>query len=73
MLLHGSKVSWLDKGAGYYQARTSMGADITYVGKRDKLYYLSLMTDAHSKKIYDVSDSLSTQGCINALMNTSIY
>lgn len=43
--------------------------DITYIGKRDKPCYLSLITDAYSKKImgYDVCDSLSTQGCINAL------
>ena len=44
-------------------------SDITYIGKRDKPCYLSLITDAYSKKImgYDVSGSLSTQGCINAL------
>ena len=44
-------------------------SDITYIGKRDRPCYLSLITDAYSKKImgYDVSDSLSTQGCINAL------
>ncbi|WP_409012786.1 DDE-type integrase/transposase/recombinase [Emticicia sp. TH156] len=44
-------------------------SDITYIGKRDKPCYLNLITDAYSKKIigYDVSDSLSTQGCINAL------
>lgn len=44
-------------------------SDITYIGKRDKPCYLSLITDAYSKKImgYDVSDSLSTQGSINAL------
>lgn len=44
-------------------------SDITYIGKREKPCYLSLITDAYSKKImgYEVSDSLSTQGCINAL------
>lgn len=44
-------------------------SDITYIGKREKPCYLSLITDAYSKKImgYDVSDSLSTQGCIRAL------
>lgn len=44
-------------------------SDITYIGKRDKPCYLSLITDAYSKKIvgYEVSDSLSTQGCIKAL------
>lgn len=44
-------------------------SDITYIGKREKPCYLSLITDAYSKKIvgYEVSDSLSTQGCIKAL------
>ena len=44
-------------------------SDITYIGKREKPCYLSLITDAYSKKIvgYEVSDSLSTQGCLNAL------
>lgn len=44
-------------------------SDITYIGKREKPCYLSLITDAYSKKIvgYEVSDSLNTQGCINAL------
>lgn len=44
-------------------------SDITYIGRREKPCYLSLITDAYSKKImgYEVSDSLSTQGCINAL------
>jgi transposase InsO family protein len=34
--------------------------DITYIGKRDKPCYLSLITDAYSKKImgYDVSGSM---------------
>lgn len=45
-------------------------ADITYIGKREKPCYLSLITDAYSKKIvgYDVSNSLSSQSCINALI-----
>lgn len=44
-------------------------SDITYIGKRDKPCYLSLITDAYSKKImgYNVSNSLDTQGCIKAL------
>ncbi|MCL9807732.1 IS3 family transposase [Flavobacterium amniphilum] len=44
-------------------------SDITYIGKREKPCYLSLITDAYSKKVmgYEVSDSLSTQGCIKAL------
>lgn len=44
-------------------------ADITYIGKREKPCYLSLITDAYSKKIvgYHVSDSLSSAGSISAL------
>jgi putative transposase len=44
-------------------------ADITYIGKREKPCYLSLITDAYSKKIvgYNVSDSLSSLGSIKAL------
>lgn len=44
-------------------------SDITYIGKREKPCYLSLITDAYSKKIvgYDVSDSLSTQSSLKAL------
>lgn len=44
-------------------------SDITYIGKREKPCYLSLITDAYSKKIvgYDVSNSLSSQGTIKAL------
>lgn len=44
-------------------------SDITYIGKREKPCYLSLITDAYSKRIvgYDVSGSLSSEGCINAL------
>lgn len=44
-------------------------ADITYVGNRNNPLYLSLITDAYSKKIvgYNVSDSLATQGSLSAL------
>ncbi len=44
-------------------------SDITYIGKREKPCYLSLITDAYSKKIigYEVADSLSTDGCLKAL------
>ena len=44
-------------------------ADITYIGTRKEHMYLSLVTDAYSKKImgFDLSDSLNTQGAINAL------
>lgn len=44
-------------------------SDITYVGKRTNPSYLALITDAYSKKIvgYNVSDSLSVEGSLNAL------
>ena len=44
-------------------------SDITYIGKREKPCYLSLITDAYSKKIvgYNVSDNLNTQNSLVAL------
>src|SRR5690554_7879891 len=46
-----------------------MVSDITYLGNRENPAYLSLITDAYSKKIvgFDVSDSLATASCLNAL------
>ncbi len=44
-------------------------SDITYIGQREKPCYLSLITDAYSKKIvgFNVSDSLATAGTLSAL------
>ena len=44
-------------------------SDITYIGSRGNHQYLSLITDAYSKKIlgYDLSESLHAQGSIRAL------
>ena len=44
-------------------------ADITYIGNRKNPSYLSLITDAYSKKIvgYHVSDNLTTEGSLLAL------
>ena len=44
-------------------------SDITYIGTRKDPMYLSLITDAYSKRImgYNVSNSLATQGSIKAL------
>ena len=44
-------------------------SDITYIGKREKPCYLSLITDAYSKKIvgYNVSDNLNTESSMVAL------
>lgn len=46
-------------------------ADITYIGSRANPMYLSLVTDAYSKKImgYNVSDSLNALGAVSALKN----
>lgn len=46
-------------------------SDITYIGSRQNPMYLSLVTDAYSKKImgYDVSDTLSALGAISAMKN----
>lgn len=44
-------------------------SDITYIGNRENPMYLSLVTDAYSKKImgFNVSNSLHAQGAIKAL------
>lgn len=44
-------------------------SDITYLGSRKNHLYLSLITDAYSKKIvgYNVSNSLNNEGTIQAL------
>jgi len=44
-------------------------SDITYIGTREKPCYLSLVTDAYSKKImgYYVADNMNTASCIMAL------
>lgn len=40
---------------------------ITYIGTRENLMYLALVTDSYSKKIVGYSGSLKTIGCANAL------
>lgn len=44
-------------------------SDITYIGNRENPMYLSLVTDAYSKKImgYNVSNSLHAEGAVKAL------
>ena len=44
-------------------------SDITYIGKREKPCYLSLVTDAYSKKImgYYVADNMNTDSSVRAL------
>lgn len=44
-------------------------SDITYIGSRDRHYYLALAKDAYSKKIvgYDLSDSLSVDSSLRAM------
>jgi transposase InsO family protein len=44
-------------------------SDITYIGKREKPCYLSIVTDAYSKKImgYYVADNMNTESSVKAL------
>lgn len=44
-------------------------SDITYIGKREKPCYLSIITDAYSKKVmgYNVSDNMNVQSSVVAL------
>jgi putative transposase len=44
-------------------------SDITYIGKREKPCYLSLVTDAYSKKImgFYIADNMDTQSSVKAL------
>ena len=46
-------------------------SDITYIGKRDNPFYLSLITDAYSKKIvgFNVADNMNTESTLVALKN----
>lgn len=46
-------------------------SDITYIGKRDNPCYLSLITDAYSKRIigFNVADNMNTHSTITALKN----
>jgi transposase InsO family protein len=46
-------------------------SDITYIGKRENPYYLSLVTDAYSKKIvgFNVADNMNTESSMVALKN----
>jgi len=44
-------------------------SDITYIKSREKIHYLSLVTDAYSRKImgYKLSDDMSTENVVQAL------
>ncbi len=46
-------------------------SDITYIGKRDNPCYLSLVTDAYSKKIvgFSVADNMNTESSAMAMKN----
>jgi transposase InsO family protein len=45
-------------------------SDITYIGKREKPCYLSIVTDAYSKKImgYYVADNMNTESSVKLLI-----
>ncbi|WP_394330383.1 DDE-type integrase/transposase/recombinase [Siansivirga zeaxanthinifaciens] len=46
-------------------------SDITYVKSREKTHYLSLVTDAYSRKIvgYKLSNDMSADNVVNAFKN----
>jgi putative transposase len=53
-------------------------SDITYLHSKNGFYYLSLITDAYSKKIvgYNLSHNLKATGCLRALqmaLNSRLY
>ena len=51
------------------KAETLFVSDITYIKTKASIHYLSLVTDAYSRKImgYHLGDSLETVHCIKAL------
>lgn len=57
------------KNADIHRPNQVWVSDITYIGKRDNPCYLSLITDAYSKKIvgFDVSNTMCTDHVIKAL------
>jgi len=59
----------LVKNAEYTRPEQVWVSDITYIGNRNKPQYLSLVTDAYSKKIvgYEVLDNLRTTIVLKAL------
>jgi putative transposase len=48
-------------------------SDITYIRTKQGFCYLALITDAYSRKIvgYDLSDTLSLEGCLRALKSAT--
>lgn len=74
---HGTVLNWIRRYGNFdreLQIKTAMSkssdqvwvSDITYIGSRNRHNYLSLVTDAYSKKIvgYDLSDNLSAAGSL---------
>jgi len=66
---------WLRKHPNLYKEMTATRpeqcfvSDITYVQTKDKTHYLSLVTDAYSRKImgYHLSDNMETHNVVKAL------
>lgn len=59
----------MTKGLEINRSEQLWVSDITYLSTRQGFVYLSLITDAYSKKIvgYNVENNLATEGCIKAL------
>lgn len=57
------------KGQDIKQAEQAFVSDITYVETDDGVHYLSLVTDAYSRKImgYNVSDNMRAENVVKAL------
>lgn len=66
---------WMRKHPNLYQEMTisrpeqAFVSDITYVESEQKVHYLSLVTDAYSRKImgYELSDDMKTTSVVKAL------
>jgi len=67
---------WLKKHANLYNGVSSVTrpeeyfvGDITYIKSREKTHYLSLITDAYSRKImgYKLSDNMDAENVVKAL------
>jgi transposase InsO family protein len=63
------KHKYLLEGMVFNRPNQVWVTDITYIGTRKEPIYLALVTDVYSKKImgYNVSNSLSTAGALQAL------
>ncbi|WP_228384216.1 DDE-type integrase/transposase/recombinase [Sphingobacterium zhuxiongii] len=57
----------------YYRPNQVWVSDLTYIGKREKPCYLSLITDVYSKKIvgFEISSTMCTSHVCKSIENGS--